>query len=248
MTLAVKWMGIDMGECLMDVTPRRGHSLAGDTAKLIGQPGLTEQSTHRWRVLREKYGSVPVVLERHKTELIEYLFDGNEEAARAFLEVEQEYLRLAPGAKEALACLRDQGMRLSVVTAAKSTLGPIEKATEVTFLRRHDVLQYFDEVVTPLGRLRLSDGAVDERYRGTSKEEGTIYDVLVEDLASIGIEPSEGLMMGDKEWTDIAPAKQRGLKTILYAGYICRGPTAADAVAHRFSELKEIVRFKSSVN
>ena len=77
MTLAVKWMGIDMGECLMDVTRRRGHSLAGDTAKLIGEPGLTEQSTHRWRVLKEKYGSVPVVLERHKTELIEYVFDAD---------------------------------------------------------------------------------------------------------------------------------------------------------------------------
>jgi FMN phosphatase YigB (HAD superfamily) len=248
MTLAVRWMGIDMGECLMDVTPRRGHALAADTTKLIREPELSEQRIHRWRVLKEKYGSVPVVLERHKTELIEYVFDGHEEAAKAFLKVEQDYLELAPGAKEALEYLRNRGMRLSVVTAAKSTLGPIETATEVRFLQKHDVLQYFDEVVTPQGRLRLSDGAVDERYRGTSKEEGTIYDALVEDLAAIGIGPSEGLMMGDKEWTDITPAKKRGLKTILYAGYVCRGPTAADAVVHRFSELKEIVRFKSSVS
>ncbi len=248
MTFAVKWMGIDMGECLMDVTPRRGHMLAGDTTKLIGEPELSRERIHKWRALMEKYESVPTVLERHKSELIEYVFDGHEEAVQTYLEVEQNHLGLALGAKEALEDLRDRGVRLSVVTAAKATLGPIETATEVRFLQKHDVLQYFDDVITPQGRLRVSDGTVDERYRGTSKEEGTIYDVLVEDLAAMGIEASEGLMMGDKEWTDITPAKQRGLKTILYAGYICRGPTAADAVVYRFSELKEIVRFKSSVN
>ena len=33
-----------------------------------------------------------------------------------------------------------------------------------------------------------------------------------------GIGPDQAVMMGDKEWTDIAPAKRRGFKTILYTG------------------------------
>ena len=50
-------------------------------------------------------------------------------------------------------------------------------------------------------------------------------------------------MMGDKEWTDIKPAKERGFRTILYTGYICRGPTEADLVIGRFDELKHKVRY-----
>jgi FMN phosphatase YigB (HAD superfamily) len=84
---------------------------------------------------------------------------------------------------------------------------------------------------------------MDLRYQGTSKEAGTLYDVLVGDLTARGIKPSDAVMMGDKEWSDITPAKKRGLKTILYTGYICRGPSEADFVIRHFSELKEIVSF-----
>jgi FMN phosphatase YigB (HAD superfamily) len=84
----------------------------------------------------------------------------------------------------------------------------------------------------------MADRSVDPRYEGTSKEEGTIYDVLAEDLAARGISTGEAVMMGDKEWTDIVPAKERGFKTILYTGYVCRGPTAADLVVDRFSDLQ----------
>lgn len=243
MTLSVKWMGIDMGECLMDVTTRRSHWLTGDTSKTLGRPEMSEASCHRWRVMVEKYGSVPVILERHKLELLSYAFDDDPQAGDVFLDVEQDYLALADGAHDALGYLRDQGIDLCIVTAAKTSPGSLENSSEFRFLEKHGILQYLDALVTPRGRMRIEDRTLDLRYQGTSKEEGTIYDVLAQDLATRGIAPEEAVMMGDKEWTDIAPAKQRGFKTILYTGYICRGPTEADLVVNHFRDLKDHIRY-----
>jgi FMN phosphatase YigB (HAD superfamily) len=230
-------MGVDMGECLMDVTPRRAHLLTGDTTKVLGRPEEAASRCHKWRVMLEKYGSLPVVLERHKDELISYVFDGDPAALETFLVIEQEYLALAAGAAEALAFLREQGIELSVVTAARTGGSRVEESSEYRFLVKHDVLQYFSSVVSPRGKLIVADGTVNRRYEGTSKEEGTIYDALAEDLGARGILPEQGVMMGDKEWTDIVPPKERGFKTILYTGYIRRGPTVADLVVERFSDL-----------
>jgi FMN phosphatase YigB (HAD superfamily) len=234
-------MGVDMGECLMDVTPRRAHLLTGDTTKILGQPELAAVRCHRWLVMIEKYGSLPVVLERHKDELIHYVFDGRREAAGVFLDVEQDYLGLADGAAEALAHLRNRGIELSVVTAARSGAACIQDSSEYRFLVKHDVLKYFDSIISPRGKLRVTDGSVDTSYLGTSKEEGTIYDALAADLAARGMAPPEGVMMGDKEWADIGPAKRRGFRTILYTGYIRRGPTEADLETDSFRRLPELV-------
>ena len=242
MNLRVRWMGLDMGECLMDVTPRRAHLLAGDTSKGLGQPEKAAARCHRWRVMVEKCGSWPILLERHKDELLHYVFDDEPGAGELFLQVEQAHLDLANGATDALAYLHAQGVELAVVTAARSGPGRIEESAEYRFLVRHGVLQYFHSLISPKGKLRLSDHSVDRRYQGMTKEEGTIYDVLAEDLAESGIGPDEAVMMGDKEWTDIAPAKRRGFKTILYTGYIQRGPTEADLVVERFSDLQELIR------
>ena len=243
MILAVKWMGLDFGECLMDGTMRRSHLLIGDTSKELGEPELVEQRCHKWRVAKERYGSLPTIVESHKAEVINYVFDGHPRAVEVYLNVEQRYLALADGAREALAYLKQQGIQLSIVTEMKKKVGPIETSSAMRFLRNQNVLEYLDELITPHGKLNIHDGSIDLRYQGTSKEAGTIYDVLVGDLAARGIEPSDAVMMGDKEWTDISPAKKRGLKTILYTGYICRGPSEADFVISHFSELKSIVGF-----
>jgi FMN phosphatase YigB (HAD superfamily) len=242
MTVDIKWMGIDMGECLMDVTTRQSHWLTGDTCKALGRPEMSKASCHRWRVVVEKYGSVPIILERHKLELLSYAFGDDPLTGDVFLDVEQDYLALADGAHEAFAYLRGQGIELCIVTAAKTSPGPLDDSCEFRFLEKHGMLQYLDSLVTPRGRMRIEDGTVDLRYEGTSKEEGSIYDVLAQDLAKRGIAPEEAVMMGDKEWTDILPAKQRGFRTILYTGYICRGPTEADLVVNHFRDLKDYVR------
>ena len=103
-------------------------------------------------------------------------------------------------------------------------------------------MPYFSELVTPQGKINLRDGSVDTRYRGRTKEEGTLYDELVKDLLAEGIKPSEGVMVGDKIWTDIDPARKRGFKTIQYTGYINYGASEADFVISHFSELKQIIR------
>jgi FMN phosphatase YigB (HAD superfamily) len=241
MTLRVKWMGIDMGECLMDVTLRRGHLLTGDTSKALGQPEKAKSRYRKWQVLVEKHGSVPVLLERHKLELLRYVFDDDPRAGEVFLDIEQEYLGLADGADQALRYLCDQGIGVGVVTAARTSPGPMDDSCEFRFLEKHGVLEYFEALVSPRGRMRLSDRVVDARYEGTSKEDGTIYDLLAEDLAEQGVLPQQAAMMGDKEWTDIEPAKQRGFKTILYTGYTCRGPTVADLVLNHFGDLEKHV-------
>ncbi|MCL5736486.1 MAG: hypothetical protein M1274_13045 [Actinobacteria bacterium] len=237
MSLNISWLGIDMGECLMDVTTRQSHWLTGDTCKALGRPERAAASCHKWRTMVEKYGSVPVILERHKLELLNYVFDGNPAADEVYLDIEQSYLELADGAREAMRYLRTEGIELSIVTAAKTSPGSMEDACEFRFLEKHGLLEYIDSVMSPRGRLRVSDRSVDTRYEGTSKETGTIYDVIAGDLALGGIQPHRAAMMGDKEWTDIGPAKKRGFRTILYTGYICRGPSEADLVISHFSEL-----------
>jgi len=80
MILAVKWMGLDFGECLMDGTMRRSHLLIGDTSKELGEPELVEQRCHKWRVAKERFGSLPTIVESHKAEVINYVFDGHPRA------------------------------------------------------------------------------------------------------------------------------------------------------------------------
>ncbi len=88
-----------MGECLMDVTPRRAHLLTGDTSKELGQPERAASRCHKWRVMAEKYGSVPVMLERHKDEIIRYVFDGEPAAG---LSVPATWSRTICGWRQAL--------------------------------------------------------------------------------------------------------------------------------------------------
>jgi FMN phosphatase YigB (HAD superfamily) len=225
----------------MDVTPRRAHLLTGDTTKALGHPDKTAARCHKWRVVVEKYGSLPVVLERHKDELLSYVFDGDPAVGGVFLEIEQRYLTLAQGAAEALSRLRRTGMELAVVTAARSGPGGIKESAEYRFLVRHEILGYFDWIISPRGKYRVADHSIDRRYEGTAKEDGTLYDALAADLAERGISPAEAAMMGDKEWADIGPAKRRGFNTILYTGYVCRGPTEADLVIERFADLPKLV-------
>jgi len=239
--LRVRWMGVDMGECLMDVTPRRAHLLTGDVTRELSQPELARSRCHKWRVIVEKYGSVPVMLERHKDELARYVFDDEPAALETFLRVEQDYLWLAAGAAEALGELRSRGIELSVVTAARTGGSNMKESAEYRFLARHGVLQYFSSVISPRGKLRLADGTVDTRFEGTAKEDGTIYAVLAADLEERGIPRDQAVMMGDKEWTDIEPAKIQGFKTILYSGYVRRGPTVADLEVRSFADLPGLV-------
>ncbi len=109
------------------------------------------------------------------------------------------------------------------------------------FLKTHNIIEYFDELITPQGKINLRTGEVDLTYKGRSKEVGDLYDVLVDDLGRRGIKPSEAVIVGDKEWSDITPAQKRGFKAVQYVGYIFHAPSNAEYTIRHFSELKNVI-------
>ena len=155
--------------------------------------------------------------------------------------MEQKYLKVADGAVDAINYLREQGIEVSIAAELKRTLGPIGTDQVSLFLKNQKVIDLFAELITPQGKVNLRDGSVDIRYKGLSKETGTLYDLLVEDLARRGIKPAEAVMVGDKEWSDITPAQKRGFKAIQYTGFLFLAPSHADYVIRHFSELKNLI-------
>lgn len=242
MSLEVKWVGVDFGQTLMDSSPERTYWMIGDTSKELGEPELVDIRCHRWRVMKEKYGTFPAIKEKHRPEIVTYVFDDRPGAGEVFSVIEQKYLRVAPGAIDAIQYLRDQGLEVSIVAELKRTLGPIGTDMVSSFLKVQHILGYFDELISPQGKINLRTGAIDPAYKGKSKEVGDIYDVLVEDLGRRGIKPSEAVIVGDKEWSDITPAQKRGFKAVQYVGYIFHAPSNAEHTIRHFSELKNVVK------
>jgi FMN phosphatase YigB (HAD superfamily) len=243
MLIEVKWVGFDFGQCLMDPSGLRNYRVIGDVCKEMGEPERIEERIHRYRVLKEKHGSYGAIKEGHRDEILTYVFENDKDAMEIFGAKEQEHLKAAPGTEEALRYLRDKGIERAVVAELKKTLGPIGTDIVTRFLKSKGLLHYFDELVSPQGSVNLRDGSVDLRYKGKTKEEGTLYDELSKDLLKRGIQPSEAVMIGDKLWTDISPAKKRGFKTIQYIGYINYGSSEdADFVISNFRELENIVK------
>ncbi|MEE9611767.1 MAG: HAD hydrolase-like protein, partial [Desulfatiglandales bacterium] len=112
------------------------------------------------------------------------------------------------------------------------------------FLKAKGLVKYFRILVTPKGKVNLEDNSIDLRYEGHTKKEGTLYDVLAQELKERGIQPHEAVMVGDKPETDIDPAHERGFKTIKYTGFIDLGESKADNTIHSFEELKTILKKK----
>jgi len=242
MVTDIKWCGFDFGQCLMDPSGLRNYLVIGDVCKELGEPELINERIHRYRVLKEKYKTYSSIKEGHRDEIMDYVFDGIEEAKELFAIKEQEHLKLGVGAEDALQYLRDEGIHLAVVAELKKTLGKMGTDIVTRFLITRGLTEYFEEVVTPQGKIDLRTGSVEMKYRGKTKEEGTLYDMLAEDLLARGIKTSEAVMIGDKPGTDINPAKHRGFRTIQYIAYIDMGTSEADYRISDFRELKEIIK------
>ncbi len=245
MVIELKWIGFDFGQCLMDPSGLRNHLVIGDVCKAIGEPERIEERIHKYRVLKEKFGSYSVIKEGHRDLIMSYVFDGVEEAKEIFSIKEQEHLVVGSGLEETLQYLRQEGIRLSVVAELKKTLGPMGTDIVTRFLQKKNLMGYFEEMVTPQGRIDFRDGSIDLKYKGKTKEEGSLYDELARDLRVRGIEPTEGAIIGDKIMTDITPSKKRGFRTIQFIGYINYGHSEdVDFVIRDFRELKNIVKGK----
>ena len=70
MITGVKWCGFDFGQCLMDLSGLRNYLVVGDVCKELGEPELIAERIHRYRVLKEKYGSYGAIKEGHRDEIL----------------------------------------------------------------------------------------------------------------------------------------------------------------------------------
>jgi phosphoglycolate phosphatase-like HAD superfamily hydrolase len=241
MVMEVKWCGFDFGQCIQNPGGLRNHLVFGDIYKELGKPELVQDKIKIYRILKEKYGTYGRIKEGHRDEIYSFVLENDPIAVKLFQEKEQEYLAMADGTKEALECLFSQGMEIEVISEMKKTLGPIGTDFISTFLKRRGIAKYIQHLVTPQGKINLENSTVDPKYKGTSKKDGSLYDMLIQDLKRSGIEPHEAVMVGDKPETDIDPAHDRGFKTIQYTGYVDLGKSKADVVIRHFSELKSIL-------
>lgn len=242
--MEVKYCGFDFGQCIQNPGGLRNPLVFGDICKELGTPERIPETVRRYRVLKEKYGTYGRIKEGHRDEISSFVLDGDPRATRLFAEKEQEYLDMAEGLVDALDYLDAQGLRLQVITEMKKTLGPVGTDFISTFLKRRGLVKYLKELITPQGKINLEDDSLDPKYRGKSKQDGSIYVVLIQELKEQGIEPHEAVIIGDKPETDINPAHDLGFKTIQYTGYIDLGESKADFVIDSFTELKNIVTKK----
>jgi FMN phosphatase YigB (HAD superfamily) len=242
--LEVKWCGFDFGQCIMEPGGLRNPLVFGDIYKELGHPELASDRIRRYRILKEKYGSYGRIKEGHRDEIYQYVLESDPRASELFSEKEQEYLDMGAGLVEALDYLQAQGIELAMVAEMKKTLGPVGTDIVSRFLKQRGLTRYFRFLITPQGKIDLHTNEVDLRYKGFTKEEGTIYDVLAAELRERGIEPGEAVMVGDKPSTDINPAHERGFRTIQYRGYVDLGPSSADLMIDSFVELPIVVKRK----
>lgn len=242
--MEVKWCGFDYGQCIMEPGGLRTPLVFGDIYKELGKPELIPDKMRKYRILKEKYETYSQIKEGHRDEIYGFVLDNDPEAIEIFGRKEQELLLMGEGLEDVLDYLQAQGIELQVVSEMKKTLGPVGTDIVSRFLKSRDLVKYFKELVTPQGKINLEDNSVDPRYRGKTKKDGTLYDVLVQELKERGIEPHEAVMVGDKPATDIDPAHDRGFKTIQYTGFIDLGESKADLVIETFGELKTILKKK----
>ena len=242
--MKVKWCGFDYGQCIMEPGGLRNPLLYGDLYKKLGKPELIPDKIRKYRILKEKYGSYGRIKEGHRDEIYSFVLDDDPEAIKLFGRLEQDLLDMGDGLVDALDYLQAQGIELQVVSEMKKTLGAVGTDIVSRFLKRRGMVKYFKELVTPQGKINLEDNTIDSRYKGCTKKDGTLYDMLAQELKERGIEPHDAVMVGDKPETDIDPAHNRGFKTIQYTGFIDLGESKADVVINSFSELKTILKKK----
>lgn len=135
-------------------------------------------------------------------ELLSELFPGRfnkedldsfrEEIKKAYLELEEEGVKLIPGAREALQSLREMGLRMGIVTARMSP-----KDVKRREISRLGISQYIDAMVT---------GAEAERKPAPGS--------LLECINRLGLSPAECIMVGDSR-VDVLTGRAASVMTIV---------------------------------
>lgn len=240
--MAVKWVGIDFGQCLMEPTGLRTYLLLGDVLKTQGRPERIPEVLRKFRIVVEAHGGHSLLKESHRDKIHSIVFGGDDEAMELFNSMEKDYLSVGEGAEEALTYMNEQGLSVNIVAELKKTLGKVGKDAVSRFLNGKKLIKHFECMYTPQGKIDLKSGSIDESYKGKTKESGQLYERLVEELKGRGIKPGEMLMVGDKIETDINPSRRLGIKAVQYTGYIDQGPSEADYRVSSFFELKDLLK------
>ena len=243
MTIYLKWLGVDFGQCIMDPRNLRNPLFFNDIMKEVGKPEELEEKMHLYRRMKEKYLTYGAIKEGHRDEILSFVFDDDKEAMEIFARKEQEELALGDGLEEALKYLRGEGIICDVVAELKKTLGPVGSDMITKFIERKGIIKYFDYFYSPQARINLRDKTADYSIKGKTKASGELYDYLIEDLARRGIKVEEAAMIGDKLKTDIEPPRKRGFHTIQFTGYIDLGQSEyAEYKVKSFHELKDLIK------
>ncbi len=197
MILEVKWCGFDFGQCIMDPGGLRNPLVFGDIYKELGKPELVPDKIRKYRILKDKYGTYGRIKEGHRDEIHRFVLDDDLKAIELFGKKEQEYLSMAEGLEDALEYLQSQGIELQVISEMKKTLGAVGTDLVSRFLKTRGLLKYFKDLITPQGRINLQHDSLDPKYKGCTKEDGSIYDVLAKELRNGAL----GLMK--QSWSEI---------------------------------------------
>ncbi|MFC2017931.1 HAD family hydrolase [Chloroflexota bacterium] len=158
-----------------------------------------------------KFGLEPVPIEvtadfmnngQTMEELLSRLFPGSfkkedldnfrEEIKKAYLELEEDGVKLIPGAKEALQKLREMELKMGIVTARMSP-----KDVKRREIVRLGISQYIDAMVT---------GAEAERKPAPGS--------LLECINRLGLSPAECVMVGDSR-VDVLTGRAASVMTIV---------------------------------
>ncbi len=231
----MKWVGFDYGQCIMDSRNRKVEYWMAvvfiDEEK--DRPGVIEEKVNLYRELIKKYGDFRRLHEKGRHEVEEKVLEKNQCLIRKYYEVEQKLLKPADGIYEALKHLKSRKYRIDVVSDM-AALGTI-----VNFLNNYNLRNFFANIYSPEGVLR-EDGQIDDSFKGTSKEDGSIFEKLKEELESQGISISEAVIVGDHPVKDIEMARKYGFVTVHYAAKE-KPSEIADHVITDFRQLLDIL-------
>lgn len=138
------------------------------------------------------------------------------------LEHARQPLKLMPSARETLATLASRHLSLGLLSNAQADTLPV--------LRRE------------LGENPFSDDLCVLSYEhGIAKPAAGLFKLMIERLASRGIEPGAVVMVGNDPRHDVAPARAIGLNTVLLDTHSALPRQKADAVIQDLSELLELL-------
>ena len=124
-----------------------------------------------------------------------------------FFHASLQGVEAAPNALDALTSVSDAGLTQALLADAQ----PFTLVQTLRALRTQGTPEM-------PGGLFAADCSVLSCHEGIRKPSGSLYQTCPERLAEHGIEPGEVLHVSNRLRDDLAPAKQAGMRTALYAG------------------------------